>query len=260
MLFNTKKFTLIELLVVIAIIGILATLLLPSLYKAREASIRAVCMSNMSQIGTLMSTYMSANNNYYPTSSSSITAAGGNNKDISWDDRLSDYDGRNFSQQQKIDAWIEVGEYEGMSHAIYQCPKDTTDRNGKERRSYSLTAGRESAGGFHVGISNDAGNNSQGWTQRVERISIPDQTLIMAETWDVDQSGATNIMGRSVWTEIRGDHFNRELENGQYFHNYKPSRPNLFLFADFSVRGVTIEATKSGTGNFQAGSMWDSWK
>lgn len=205
---------------------------------------------------------MSANNNYYPTSSASVTAAGGYNKHISWDDRLSDYDGRNLTDQQKIDSWIEVGEYEGMSHAIYQCPKDTTDRNGKERRSYSLTSGRpkDKATGFHVGISNDEGNGGQGWTQRVEIISMPAQTLIMAETWDVDQSGATNIMGRSVWTEIRGDHFNRELENGQYFHNYKPNKSHIFLFADFSVRAGSIEATKSGTGNFQAGSMWDSWK
>ena len=45
------SFTLIELLVVVAIFGILVSILLPSLQKARYKSKMAVCVSNLSQIG-----------------------------------------------------------------------------------------------------------------------------------------------------------------------------------------------------------------
>lgn len=55
------KFTLIELLVVLTIIGILVTLLMPSLVNAREKTKRVVCKSNISQVYKTSLMYSSKN-------------------------------------------------------------------------------------------------------------------------------------------------------------------------------------------------------
>lgn len=61
---KSSGFTLIELLVVIAIIAILAVLLLPSLNRAKSATLRVRCASNLRQIGLGLGLYVEGFHKY----------------------------------------------------------------------------------------------------------------------------------------------------------------------------------------------------
>jgi len=54
---STRGFTLVELLVVLGVIALIMALLLPSLKRAREASRRTACTSNLRQIAAAMTLY-----------------------------------------------------------------------------------------------------------------------------------------------------------------------------------------------------------
>jgi prepilin-type N-terminal cleavage/methylation domain-containing protein/prepilin-type processing-associated H-X9-DG protein len=61
-----RAFTLVELLVVIAVLGILASLLLPALSRAKEAGRSAKCISNLRQIGIALNLWVGDNDNKMP--------------------------------------------------------------------------------------------------------------------------------------------------------------------------------------------------
>ena len=105
MLRSRSSFTLIELLVVVAIIGILASLLLPSLQKAREASERAVCASNMKQIAISLTNYYGDYSDIFPN--------GKTNDTHSWDFPATD----SQSPQQLLMLFLDAPE-------VFVCPTD----------------------------------------------------------------------------------------------------------------------------------------
>ncbi len=76
-----KGFTLIELLVVIAIIGLLVSILVPSINQAQKMAKRATCAANLSGIGKALVMYQTANKDRYPYISGG-EARGGNNQKL----------------------------------------------------------------------------------------------------------------------------------------------------------------------------------
>ena len=58
---RSRGFTLIEILVVTAVIGLLISVLLPSLMQAREEARRTVCMANLKQVGAAVFSYAAVN-------------------------------------------------------------------------------------------------------------------------------------------------------------------------------------------------------
>ena len=81
-----KRFTLIELLVVIAIIGILASLLLPSLVRARKSAIQTSCLGNMKQLVLILSYYYDDNDHYPKSTDSAVEWIGKKASDTAeWD-------------------------------------------------------------------------------------------------------------------------------------------------------------------------------
>ena len=87
---NELGFTLIELLVVIAIISILASLLLPSLKKAKEVAHNVSCQSNEKNLRQATAIYISDGDGIYPIGTSRRNPALSNTFSRNWQHRLDD--------------------------------------------------------------------------------------------------------------------------------------------------------------------------
>ena len=247
-----KKFTLIELLVVIAIIGILASLLLPSLSKARKNAKTGVCANNSRQLGIAMYNYVDDNDQ-------SFTAPYAN---YGWDDMISDYLGFQLTDTEKAMIGLTtVGEYKS-----FLCPSDDIDSASATmyRKSYAVNNYAE-ASTWSVGVI--AQDVADGASKKVNDVSSASSTILYAEYW-------------ADWNVVGGRPSNFNHTTGYYYGQYRDDFGSVsadrvtchfgddtanFTMIDGSVRRMhglkTLEGSSAATsGNNFVGSWFDSEK
>ena len=237
-LISTKSFSLIELLVVVAIIGILASLLLPSLKKARESAKQSACINNQKQIAIAIAMYHDDNQSYYPTSSrdTSVSMVGDPSfGEIAFDDRLGmGYDGREMSltNAQNGAIWNSYAPHAGLTTSLYTCASDTVERTDPTvvPRSYALNAifvGSNILGisGYNGGYTNPVSASTN------ELVNGSSDTIVMRENMrDINYLGNKNSSIGSP---------QNLLSNGVLPHGVKSN----YLFADGHAATVNYFST-----------------
>ena len=215
-----KKFTLIELLVVVAIIGILASMLLPSLSKARKAAQGSLCISNQKQIAIGMFSYVDTYDGMLPYSltisadqvpNANTPPAGGS------------------PTMEKI--FVETGE----SIDVFTCPLDPTPENfvfffSSSARQYFVDENARASYMFNEKTAWAYAKNPSHTTQaRLAQISDPIK-------WPYSSDGAISVHGGSpLWKRVNPANADSVWKPIDWWHN---NTKVAMLFGDGHVESI----------------------
>lgn len=233
-----NKFTLTELLFVIAIIGILVSILFPSLSRARQKAVHAVCISNNRQLYIAMNSYIENNQSYFPVASfKDDNPPGYGRRDLSFDDLLSGYDGRNLTEADMQLRYLP----KSPSPSIYKCPASKKTNPDYEIRTYSMNAGW---------MGTTANINLYGWGiaryDNAKKLTLIDDTSTFIT---VENSKDNNLMGYGGNGHTFGNGFRTSSDVNFFIHD--ESIPNLTsVLVNGSARGFRIMSEGVSPENF----------
>ena len=114
-----SRFTLIELLVAVAIIGILASILMPSLQNAKEKAHIAVCLSNSRQLAVAVTIYCDDHSGRFPATS----GPGYSGHNWGWAGN-SDFWGGNKVTDRPLNPYLSSGIHANSKLTVLRCPSD----------------------------------------------------------------------------------------------------------------------------------------
>lgn len=203
-----RGFTLIELLVVIAVIGVLVSITLPALGKARETSRRLKCLANLKGMGVGFAVYMNDSQGVLPdVKPLHDPDPNGDTGDPSLLEVLSDYIGVPSPRKESFDSIYYI------VTDPYKCPSDISsdnDETGFEPVYRTVGTSYEYFPGLFVLFS-----EARGVLDPVVRIKSVTQAYEQTPDWPI-------LLDAGRWHPLRG----RATENG-------PTAQNALLYGDW---------------------------
>jgi prepilin-type N-terminal cleavage/methylation domain-containing protein/prepilin-type processing-associated H-X9-DG protein len=152
-------FSLIELLVVIAIIGLLASLLLPAMARARQQGQGAYCLNNLRQLNLAWILYAQDNddNLAYNLDAEEIKEITAKGLKHNWENNVLNWEPDPANTNESLLTEAALGQYLARSAKVFRCPSDNAlssvqkTLGWKNRtRSYSMNAMVGDAGKFRT--------------------------------------------------------------------------------------------------------------
>ncbi len=160
---TTTAFTLVELLVVVAVMGILASVLLPALAKAKSKGQALICLNNLRQLHLAWMLYAHDNNDRlaYNLGATEIKQSLRQQRPINWANSVLNWELDPDNTNQLLNTEAALGGYLGRNHRVFRCPSDSVlsaiqKRAGwvERSRSVSMNAMVGDAGEFTRGGTN----------------------------------------------------------------------------------------------------------